>query len=360
MLCAAYTLKGDLCPFAHVSGLGHTGPDGWVYYHCTTHDKKYKKGVEMQFVQHTNRGHAAAQPQLDMSNPVHNAWANKEKDNILTYDDIDLDKVQDTANSLYGTNYRMGQNRIVRQNSGQALDNSRPGDVHCGSDYIAHINLERDTITFDRGMFESVTHGLEHYEKEHEDQDLIDIEANMDREKYVVVYGHRPMAFKPGEKDIVLTLLGRVLTKLKDQHDNLVEVCGGADGADRWGARAAVDNDVPFIIVAPHSGYFDAYHKGKGWVEGMKDAATSIQFTYPDEDDKGNPVKFNWRMNNPRNVHMQTIGDIFVVISPHSTEWLLRQNQGGTVHMTKTIKDAGVERIIHVNPRTNVAKWVTL
>lgn len=281
MLCSALTTKGNPCKHDHASGRTHQGADGWVYYLCQQHFDMIQNGREVNLDKNPARGHAPLQPQLDMSNPVHSAWATKEKTMITT-------------------------------------------------EMIAAM------------------------EDVHEDQDLIDIEANMDRETYVVVYGHRPSAFRPEEKDIALTLLGRVLHKLDGQYDNLTEVCGGADGADRWGAKAAVVSEVPFIIMAPHEGYFTHYHQGKVWVDQMKEAARSVNYVHPNE------VPFHWSMNFSRNEAMADMGEIFVLVSPHTPQWLLNQRRGGTTHMTKTIKAKGVERIIHVNPRTNVARWVTL
>ena len=69
-------------------------------------------------------------------------------------ENVDIDKVQQFANELYGTSYKMGQTYIqVSANSGQALDNSKPGYIFCGSEYVGKVvKIEGEFhIAFDYG-----------------------------------------------------------------------------------------------------------------------------------------------------------------------------------------------------------------
>lgn len=353
MLCSALTKKGEPCKKDHHSGCTHQGVDGWVYFLCLQHYDMIQEGKDVTLDKNPARGHQADQPQLDINNPVHNAWANKEDEHMLTYEEVndllDFDAIQDTANQLYGTNYRHGQNRMVTYHSGQANDGSRVGDLFCGSEYIGHVYLYADAgaIKFDRGVFEPVTTDLQSF--------LKDVDPVLgDLSEYgVMVTGHRANHWTQEDIDNMSPLMDRVVTKLKEEM-NIVVISGGADGADRLWARAAMRNEVPFDLVLPHEDYGRHYFGTSPWFRNMVASARNVSYT-------SSAPKFHWTMNFARNIDMINRAEAYVVVSDISIESLLdEKHRGGTAHCVRAMKAAGVQRVIKINPRTNKVSWVTL
>lgn len=64
---------------------------------------------------------------------------------------LDFDAVQDFANDLYGTTYKMDQTYMQEDWSGQANDPGRAGYIYCGSEYVGKAlrRSEQFFIMFD-------------------------------------------------------------------------------------------------------------------------------------------------------------------------------------------------------------------
>lgn len=77
MLCSALTTKGVPCKHSATSGCTFQGVDGWIYFLCRQHFTANESG-SVTLDKNPARGHAADQPQLDLNQPVQNAWATKE------------------------------------------------------------------------------------------------------------------------------------------------------------------------------------------------------------------------------------------------------------------------------------------
>lgn len=303
MLCSAITLNGSVCSASHTSGLGHTGPDGWVYYHCTQHDKKFKSGKDMQFVQHQIRGHKADQPQLDMNNPVHSAWTTKEKDTINTEENIPVHRLADLTD--------------------RCMHGNPPNCITC-------------------------------HELALEDEDPVLGDISFPEFK-VMCTGHRANAFTEIELTNLESLIDRFFGSLVDMHPGEVikVISGGADGADRAFARGAVRNNLEFDLFLPHEGYGANYFGTSRWFANMCRAARNVRYSSTAD-------KFHWSMNFVRNIDMIKAADLHVVITSKSIKDLLTARRGGTSHAVKEMKKAGVEQIVKINPARNTITWVNL
>lgn len=273
MLCSALTTNGNPCSKSHTSGCTITGVDGWVYYLCTQHHKMHEAGKTLDLDKNPARGHAPDQPQLDMNNPVQNAWATKEK-NVITTEQI---------------------------------------------------------------------------------ASMPDVTEFVFPEFKVMVTGHRANAFTDSDLANLEGLLDRFFNTLKPMHpeEMVIAISGGADGADRAYARAAVRNHVPFDLYLPHEGYGPNYFGTSSWFRNMVNAARTVRYS-------STAAEFHWSMNFKRNIDMIETADLHVVITNQAIENLLKARRGGTSHAVKEMKARGVERVVKINPRRNTITWVTL
>lgn len=321
MLCSALTTKGNACKNDHVSGLGHTGPDGWVYYHCSTHDKRYKSGLDMEFIQEPIRGHAALQPGLDLNNPVHTAWATKERTKTI------INNIEDPPKAFRGA---LETDRCMHGNP--------PSCSTCHQLFLEERKLQdQANITTEQIAA------------------MPDVTEFIFPEFKVMCTGHRANAFTEIELTHLESLLDRFFTSLKGMHpdETISIIAGGADGADRAFARGAVRNELEFDLFLPHEGYGANYFGTSRWFTNMCNAARSIRYS-------STVAKFHYSMNFVRNIDMIKAADLHVVITSRSISQLLTARRGGTSHAVKEMKKAGIEQIVKINPARNTITWVNL
>ena len=189
---------------------------------------------------------------------------------------------------------------------------------------------------------------------------------------YMPEENHTEPGMRPDEYDIIIMATGHrgiineawlisaltdLLKKAKEFYaskgQTMCIVAGGADGADRNWARAAVHAGVDFHLVLP-ANYGEHYHKDHAWFWNMKNAATSVTTV-------GDPsVKFNWRNNHARNEVMVRMANRYVVISHSSIESLVNGFKGGTVNCVKFMKREGIGVVTHVDYRAKAINKVNL
>lgn len=181
-------------------------------------------------------------------------------------------------------------------------------------------------------------------------------EPGMRPDEYDVVImatGHRGII----NEDWLIKSLTDLLAKAKEfyasQGQTMCVLSGGAAGADRNWARAAVHAGVDFHLVLP-ANYGEQYHKNSPWFWKMCDAAVSITTV-------GDPsIKFDWKNNFRRNEVMVGMANRYVVISHDTPHTLASQFKGGTVQCVKFMKSEGIGVVTHVDYRNKVINKVNL
>ena len=133
----------------------------------------------------------------------------------------------------------------------------------------------------------------------------------------IMLTGHRPGA-KMNESAVVPALMDVI----RANHPCTV-ISGGADGADRYWARAAYKLKVPYEVWVP-GGYYEHYSLTGSWTAELLWNAEHVNHI------GGMGCEFDVRNNFIRNVEMIETADKHVVCShKHPTE-LIKQKRGGT------------------------------
>jgi hypothetical protein len=175
----------------------------------------------------------------------------------------------------------------------------------------------------------------------------------------VMVTGHRDTP------DTIADELDRVLTKLAPA----VAISGGADGADRHYAEAALRLGIPLHLMLPNQWYRHYY---PGTVpDRVVEAATKVTYvvdrpTIPDWRYQWDKNKW-WKDNYTRNAAMVTASDTTIVVSPHHPHTILayvRSGTAGTVREVLRQRGEG-HRVLWVPPPVHPrapepARWVPL
>jgi len=222
-----------------------------------------------------------------------------------------------------GTQHNQQCNHII--NKGK--DNAR----RCKNWFYINrfTNPETATCHAHGNVKESIIPALLNKEPESKENNTMD-------ETLVCIFGHRDVAYNQEVMD-------QLMAKLKERYGKIAVLSGGCQGADRWGARAAHRNGVPFDIQYPHPDY--ANHYGNmAWAGNMEEAARNISYSFDAS------RQFHWSMNFKRNSDMAEMAKVFVVITTNRINALLAARRGGTTGMLKTLRDNGVEYVIKVNP----------
>jgi hypothetical protein len=178
----------------------------------------------------------------------------------------------------------------------------------------------------------------------------------------VMVTGHRVLP----NPESVPAQLDQVLTKLAPSK----VVCGGAAGADRMFAEAALRVGVPLQLVLPNI-HYRKYYPGVVPDEIM---AAAAEVTYvasrPDVEDwryRWDKGKW-WKDNFTRNRVMVDYSDLTVVVSdrhPHNLLGYMQSGTAGTVREVLRQRGEG-HRVIWVAPaiaaraQPEPARWVAL
>lgn len=151
----------------------------------------------------------------------------------------------------------------------------------------------------------------------------------------IMLTGHRPGA-KMNEAAVVPALMDVIRVNRP-----CTVISGGADGADRYWARAAYKLKVPYEVWVP-GGYYEHYGLTGSWTAELLWNATHVNHI------GGMGCEFDVRNNFVRNVEMIETADKHVVCShKHPTE-LIKQKRGGTAHAAREIMKRNLP-IIWVN-----------
>lgn len=161
----------------------------------------------------------------------------------------------------------------------------------------------------------------------------------------------RVLIYGPRDIQVSDELMDELIEKLVKRYGSIEIMSGGAAGADRIGARAAIRNNIPYMLVLPHRDYYAHYKRtnprmyGGTWTDKIVEHAASTVYIVG-----GKP--FHWSMNFVRNIKMADSADQAVVITNHTVEQLLASTKGGTSHMTKQWTKRH-DSLIVVNPEEN-------
>jgi hypothetical protein len=389
MKCAAYTKNGTLCNRNHKSGCTvESSTDHWVYYLCAQHYDIVFHGDGVRLDKNLNRGHKLVVTTKEPG-PIAQAYINKEvvpvknedtnRYNNMSIEDIakliDLQHVGHWANNVYNTCYEVDSVYVNLANSGQAHDNSRPGDIFNGSLYIAQLRPDLGVIMFNRGD-EAVAFPIDLFLKTAEDEGeppednpWEDYGQDDDRddcsdEKPFIVAGTGSRSLKvadPKFKAKVVTWTRARLQRLQGRYGNrLVIMSGMAEGWDELLAMLARELGIRLWVYIPNKGYVDYYwgptdpdkpSKGSRTGRDRREAAKSLvdyaekveytvedrllpkgieatAFKCPIPDKPGTTEHSNYA----RNRAMVEDADVFLVWDPSSS---------GTAHCFGLIKKSG-------------------